>query len=59
MQVLKEILPNLGDIFNVITIFFVYGGWVPFMVGLIYMLYYLYIHEIQAHFVPDDDWHVA
>ncbi|MCX6797515.1 MAG: hypothetical protein NTX98_03515 [Candidatus Doudnabacteria bacterium] len=56
MQVLKEILPNLGDIFNVIKIFFVYGGWVPFMVGLIYMLYYLYIHEIQAHFDRIQQW---
>lgn len=56
MESLKEILPNLGNIFEIVRIFFLYGGWVFFLMGLIYILYYLYLHEVQSQFDKTLQW---
>lgn len=57
MSVLTSILPNFAEIFHIAFLAVVtYYGWVLFVLGLIYMLYYAYLEEIQAQFVKAIEW---
>lgn len=56
MEAIKEFLPNLGDMISITKVFFVYGGWVPFLIGFIYMLHDRYMHEIQGQFDRTLQW---
>ena len=47
---------NLTEIFQLILIFLANGGWVLFVIGMVYMLYRLYRVEISHQFVHSQEW---
>jgi hypothetical protein len=57
MGVLTSILPNFREVFHIAFLVIVtYYGWVFFVLGLIYMLYFEYHEEIQGQFVKSTEW---
>lgn len=57
MEVLKSVFPNFFDIFQIAYLVIVqYYGWVAFVIGLIYMLYFAYRHEIEHQFIHSIQW---
>src|ERR1035437_1500578 len=57
MEVLTSIFPNFSDVFHIAFLVVVtYYGWVLFVLGLIYMLYFEYLEEIQGQFVRGTEW---
>ncbi len=57
MEVLTSIFPNFNDVFHIAFLVVVtYYGWVLFVLGLIYMLYFEYLEEIQGQFVRGTEW---
>ncbi|MBI3232233.1 MAG: hypothetical protein HYZ51_04105 [Candidatus Doudnabacteria bacterium] len=49
--------PNPVQIFHLAFLFITeYYGWVAFLLGLAYMLWHLYLEEIQGQFVRGIDW---
>ena len=52
----NDILPNILDILKIALTFILKGGWVIFSVAFIYVLYRLYIVEIQHQFVDSQQW---
>jgi len=57
MNPLLSVSPNLIEIFHLgYLIMFTYYGWVLFVWGLIYMMWFLYLEEIQIQFVRQIDW---
>lgn len=57
MEVLNNLLPNFSAVFHLAFLFVVvYYGWVLFVIGLLYMLWFEYVEEIQAQFVKRTEW---
>jgi hypothetical protein len=57
MSVLTSIFPNFGEVFHIAFLVIVtYYGWVLFVLGLVYMLYFEYLEEIQGQFVKGIEW---
>ncbi len=57
MEVLTSILPNFREVFHIAFLVIVtYYGWVLFVLGLVYMLYFEYLEEIQAQYVKATEW---
>lgn len=57
MQVLISVFPNFVEIFHIAFLVIVtYYGWVIFVLGLIYMLYFEYLEEIQGQFIRGVEW---
>lgn len=57
MEVLTSVLPDFFGIFKITYIvMFQYYGWVLFVIGLIYMLYFAYRHEIEHQFIHGIPW---
>ncbi len=56
MQVLLSALPNFGEIFKITLLFMGSGGWVLFVLGMIYMLWRMYFLEIQHQYVHSQEW---
>jgi hypothetical protein len=50
------LFPNLLDIFKIAVTFTANGGWVLFVIGMIYMLWRLYFLEIQHQYVHSQKW---
>src|ERR1700691_4548232 len=52
-----NIAPNFAEIFHIAFLVVVtYYGWVLFVIGLLYMLWFEYVEEIQAQFVRNTEW---
>jgi hypothetical protein len=57
MNVIANISPNFIQIFHLAyLVLFTYYGWVLFIWGFIYMMWFLYLEEIQAQFGASVDW---
>jgi hypothetical protein len=57
MEILNSIFPNFSQVFHIAFLVIVtYYGWVLFVLGLVYMLYFEYLEEIQGQFVRSVDW---
>lgn len=57
MSFFNALLPNFSDIFHYAFLFIVtYYGWVVFVLGLLYMLWFEYNEEIQGQFVKRTEW---
>jgi hypothetical protein len=49
-------LPNFAQAFSALWWVFTHGGWVAFIILVIYILYQLYYMEIKAQFRADQEW---
>ncbi|HVY67698.1 MAG TPA: hypothetical protein VHA30_02300 [Patescibacteria group bacterium] len=56
MQILAGVLPDFGEIFHIAFLFVTHGGWLLFLCGLIYILWRLYLSEIQHQFSDKLNW---
>lgn len=56
MDILIQILPNFSEIFRIGFLFILKGGWILFVIGFIYILWRLYIIEIQHQFIQKQNW---
>lgn len=51
-----DLLPDLSAILNVAWTIFKYGGWVFFVLIAIYILFEMYMNEIQGQYVSTIEW---
>lgn len=56
MDFLLSYLPNFSDVFTSAFHVFINGGWVLFVLGLLYMFYYSYKHEIEHQYLAELGW---
>jgi hypothetical protein len=56
MDIFANIFPNFIDIFKISYLVFIKGGWVLFVVGLIYVLWRMYYTEIRHQYVHNQEW---
>lgn len=56
MELFQNIAPNFVEIFRIFWLFFSRGGWVLFVTGFLYMLWFLYKEETQHQFVSGIQW---
>ncbi|MDR3642980.1 MAG: hypothetical protein P4L74_05135 [Candidatus Doudnabacteria bacterium] len=56
MEVLNSLLPNFGQMFYYSFLFVAKGGWILFVLALLFMLWHEYLEEIQGHFVANTEW---
>jgi hypothetical protein len=56
MEFLTQILPNFFEVFKIAFYFVTRGGWVLFVIGLIYMLWRLYKVEIMIQHLKKQKW---
>ncbi len=57
MSFLSGLLPNFADVFHIAFLVIVtYYGWVLFVMGLVYMLYFEYLEERQGQYVSTVPW---
>jgi len=54
--VFTDLAPNIFDIFVFSFQFFIRGGWVLFVIAILYVLYKTYRKEISHQFVHNVDW---
>lgn len=50
------LFPDAINLLSTIWFLFSHGGWVVFVILLIYVLYYLYINEIQNQYLSTIEW---
>ncbi|MBI5530924.1 MAG: hypothetical protein HY918_05535 [Candidatus Doudnabacteria bacterium] len=56
MEVIVNLVPNFAVIFQIAFLFITKGGWVLFVIGLIYMLWRMYYTEIRHQYVHNQEW---
>ncbi len=50
------LLPDITSVLNIIWFLFSHGGWVVFVLLVIYILYQLYLNEIQSQYLSTIEW---
>jgi hypothetical protein len=56
MSYVLNLFPNFPQAFGALWWVFLHGGWVAFVITLVYILYQLYDMEIRAQFRADQEW---
>ncbi len=56
MDLIISVFPNLSQAFSALWWVFIHGGWVAFVITVIWILYQLYDFEIRAQFRSDQEW---
>lgn len=56
MELIAKLVPNFSEIFKITFLFISKGGWVLFVIGMIYILYRLYISEIREQYLHNQKW---
>ncbi len=56
MDGINTLVPNFAEIFKLSFWLFTRGGWILFVIGLIYMLWRLYYTEIRHQYIHKQEW---
>ncbi|MEZ4180462.1 MAG: hypothetical protein R3B41_03070 [Candidatus Doudnabacteria bacterium] len=52
----NDLFATIGDLTGIIWLIISHGGWIVFVLLAIYILYQMYVEEIQGQFLATIDW---
>ncbi len=56
MDFITSYLPDVVNILKTTWLLFIKGGWVVFVMGILYMMYVSYLKEIRHQYIDEQEW---